>query len=434
LGDGPVRSKSLSRVQAERVAEEMGAAFITSSTAMCVVDPEGRIMSVNDSMCRLLRRARDDLLDSKWMAFTHLDDATTASVLMQQTLSRRNRAYQVEKRVMRQNGVQLRCRETGAAITVGGRDVLLIEILDLTDEHLLAQRATSAEERMKLATEAVQDAFVGMDVNGRITEWNEAAETMFGWSAKEAIGRELASTIVPPDQRAAHAKGLAKYLASGEGPVLNKKVEVSGLRRDGSEFLTELTIWPVATPSGVEFNAFVRDVSERRRFQEELRRLAVAATTDQGTGLKNRRGFFALAQHELNLAQRLGHPLTLIFFDLDRLKHINDTFGHIEGDRAIADTARLLSSAFRESDLVARLGGDEFCVLALGPPEAFAKTMHRFESALAEHDRTAEHPYTLSLSYGVAFFEPASGPVSLDELVSRADASMYEAKQRRRSA
>jgi diguanylate cyclase (GGDEF)-like protein/PAS domain S-box-containing protein len=280
-------------------------------------------------------------------------------------------------------------------------------------------------ERVRLLVEAAHDPFVATADDGTIIEWNAAAQSMFGIARDDALGQTLDTTILPPEARATVAQALEEVRAN---PGTHKLVEVNVRRREEAELPARLTLWAVNVEGRLTFNAFVHDLSERLRFQEELRRLAVAATTDQGTGLKNRRGFFAMAEHELNVARRLGQTLTLIFFDLDRLKTINDTLGHLEGDRAIADTARILASNFRESDLVARLGGDEFCVLALGSEQALEKTIDRLEESVAVHNASAGRPYTLSLSYGVAFYEPAKDSTSLDDLISAADTSMYERK------
>ena len=281
------------------------------------------------------------------------------------------------------------------------------------------------DERVRLLVEAAHDPFVATTADGTLIGWNPAAESLFGWNRDEALGQTLARTILPP-------AAAQTYFAIIDGlqaaPGTHVKLEVKVRRRDGSELHVQLTVWCVVADGRPTFNAFVHDLSERLRFQEELRMLAVAATTDQGTGLKNRRGFFAMAEHELNVARRLGQTLTLIFFDLDRLKNINDSLGHLEGDRAIADAARILASNFRESDLVARLGGDEFCVLAIGSEQALERTIQRLEEAVVSHNASAGRPYTLSLSYGVAFYEPARDAVSLDDLISAADASMYERK------
>jgi diguanylate cyclase (GGDEF)-like protein/PAS domain S-box-containing protein len=245
-------------------------------------------------------------------------------------------------------------------------------------------------------------AMCALDDDGRIVALNDALSALLDRGRDEIEGMSWAA-LSHPDDVPAEALLLGAMLARHRQRYeIDKRLG----RADGTYVWCRTTATATTFGSCTTVLVEALDISEERAlgervaaaeekvrlattaFQEELRRLAIAATTDQGTGLKNRRGFFALAQHELNLAQRLGHPLTLIFFDLDRLKLINDTYGHLEGDRAIADTAQLLSSTFRESDLVARLGGDEFCVLALGPPAAFAQTMRRFERALDEHNRS----------------------------------------------
>lgn len=428
--------KSDARADSPVDAMGLGIVFERSATAMCVLDDEGRIARANDALCKLLDRDRCELSGVAWSELTHAEHVAPEDPRMSAVLERHTSGYEHQSRMVRGDGSLVCCRQTLTRLDEEpeARTRVLVEVVDTTVEHELAEKHRASQQRAGLAIAAAQDAFVGMDSAGVITEWNSAAESMFGWQADEAIGRSLAETIVPEGHREAHTRGLSRYLESGEGPVINKKVEVTALRRDGVEFQVELTVWPVIGRDGLTFNAFLRDASERQRFQEELRQLAIAATTDQGTGLKNRRGFFALAEHEMSVAHRLGQSLTLIFFDIDRLKEINDTLGHLEGDRAIADAARILTGTFRESDLVARLGGDEFCVLALGPREGFSATLRRFEAAVEEHNRTAERPYELSLSYGVSFYDPAKEVASLDLLMSEADASMYESKLRRRSA
>ncbi len=122
----------------------------------------------------------------------------------------------------------------------------------------------------RLILDSAYDAIVAMDSNGRIVDWNRQATATFGWSRDEVLGRNLAETIVPLDHREAHTRGLAHFLATGEGPVLNQRIEVSALRRDGREFLVELTITHVRVEQTDLFYAFVRDISERRRSERLL--------------------------------------------------------------------------------------------------------------------------------------------------------------------
>ncbi len=116
-----------------------------------------------------------------------------------------------------------------------------------------------------------------MSADGLIAEWNRQAEITFGWPRAEAVGRVLSETIIPPQFREAHNRGLARFLAAGEGPVLNRVLEVPALRRDGREFPAEISIAPVRLGEQYLFAAFIRDVTERKRAEEELRRAKEAA-------------------------------------------------------------------------------------------------------------------------------------------------------------
>src|SRR5262249_15422881 len=127
-----------------------------------------------------------------------------------------------------------------------------------------------SESRTRQIVETAHDAFISMDSNGLITGWNARAEETFGWTRQEALGQVLADTIVPARYRKAHIDGLEKFLSSGEGPVLNQRIEIAALHRDGREFPVELSISPLRDGNTFSFNAFVHDISERKRAQELL--------------------------------------------------------------------------------------------------------------------------------------------------------------------
>ncbi|THJ10438.1 MAG: PAS domain S-box protein [Nitrospira sp. CG24C] len=152
-------------------------------------------------------------------------------------------------------------------------------------EHALAREAEASlrksEAHTRRIVEMALDGFIGMDAAGVITDWNVQAEQIFGWPRQEAIGRLLSTTIIPAQHQEAHEKGLRRFLATGEGPVLNTRVEIAGCHRDGHEIPIELAISPSLGQGGVyTFSAFVRDISARkqteeqgRMHQEELQRL-----------------------------------------------------------------------------------------------------------------------------------------------------------------
>ena len=200
--------------------------------------------------------------------------------------------------------------------------------------------------------------------------------------------------------------------------------EVSGLRRDGSTFPSELTLSLLSGGMAM----VVRDITERSEYEDALRHLSLS---DPLTGLYNRRAFTLLAQQLLNVAGRqTGHTL-LLYFDLNRFKAINDEFGHQVGDAALVEVAEVLRETFRESDLIARLGGDEFVVLAVNSLDPSGDVlMARLDQRLNARNAAPDRRYLLSMARGQVRFDPAR-PQSLAELVEEADRAMLAAKRGR---
>lgn len=180
----------------------------------------------------------------------------------------------------------------GCAVVVPIFGLLLWTVKRVRKEYLLAQQerahARDAEASLRKSEthtrriiEMALDGFIGMDAAGVITEWNVQAQQIFGWPRQEAIGRLLSATIIPAQHREAHERGLRHFLATGVGPMLNTRIEITGCHRDGHEIPIELAISPALGQGGAyTFSAFVRDISARKRteqegrmHQEELQRL-----------------------------------------------------------------------------------------------------------------------------------------------------------------
>ena len=138
-----------------------------------------------------------------------------------------------------------------------------------------------SEARLRAIIDTALDALIGMNAKGIITEWNPRAEVIFGWARREAIGQNLADLIIPARYREAHERGLRHFMDTGEGPVLNRRVELTGLRRDGTEFPVEFTISPLQRGKTYVFNAFLSDITERKRAEEIRVRLAAIVESSE---------------------------------------------------------------------------------------------------------------------------------------------------------
>ncbi|MGQ0701999.1 MAG: PAS domain S-box protein [Gemmatimonadales bacterium] len=148
---------------------------------------------------------------------------------------------------------------------------------DVTERRAAERALRDSEARKAAFLENALDAIITMDFEGKVLEFNPAAERIFGYSRGEAVGREMASLIIPPALRERHRRGLARYLATGEGPILDARIEMPGLRKDGTEFPVELTVTRILTPGLPIFTAHLRDITDRAR--RERRRSARLAVT-----------------------------------------------------------------------------------------------------------------------------------------------------------
>jgi PAS domain S-box-containing protein len=164
--------------------------------------------------------------------------------------------------------------------------------VDITERKRAEEALRSSEQNLREIINTAQDAFVAVDADGVITAWNPQAERTFGYTPGEAIGSSFIETIVPPRHRELHARSFENFLETGRAPLFNRRVELEVLHRDGHEVPVEMTMSPVRVGAGYVFNAFLHDISERIRAEEQMRRLAsivgssgdaIVATTTDGT-------------------------------------------------------------------------------------------------------------------------------------------------------
>jgi diguanylate cyclase (GGDEF)-like protein/PAS domain S-box-containing protein len=141
-----------------------------------------------------------------------------------------------------------------------------------TDLATSVAALTQSEHRTRLILETAHDAYVAIDGSGQIIDWNRRAEDLFGWTREEVLGRAVSDTIIPPHFRELHVRGLRHYVETGEGPVLNKRIELSAIDREGREFPVELSIAPVELGGATTFHAFLHDITDRKAAEAALRR------------------------------------------------------------------------------------------------------------------------------------------------------------------
>ena len=288
-------------------------------------------------------------------------------------------------------------------------------------------RLLESEERYRTAIEYSNDG-VSLLRGGRHIYVNQKFLEIYGYDKpEEVLGKTLDLTIHPDDRQIVVERNRKRE----RGEHVPPKYEFKGIRKDGTIVYIEISAASITFHGEPATLAYHRDITKRKALEEKLQAISI---TDELTGLYNRRGFFILSQQQLKLARRTGKNALLFFADLDKLKWINDTIGHQEGDMVLFETARILKDTFRGSDIISRMGGDEFAVLAIDINDETAQILlSRLQASIDAYNALEARKYTLSLSVGVAQYDPQT-PVSLDILISRADALMYEEKRKKQGS
>ncbi len=284
-----------------------------------------------------------------------------------------------------------------------------------------------SEEKYRNILEYIEEGYYEVDLAGNFTFVNCSVSKILGYSAEELKGMnnrqymdEENSTKVFLDYKEVYRTGIPK-----------KSLDVELIRKDTEKVYVGISISLIrdSLKQAIGFRGIIRDITERKRMEEEIKDLSI---TDYLTGLHNRRGFMTLAERELKIQERTKSGLLLLFADIDNMKWINDTLGHEKGDQALVEIAAIFKKVFRKSDIIARVGGDEFAVLGIG---ATSKDFDSFQSQLKHHLGTTNamenREFKLSVSVGMAYKDPEH-TASLDELMSKADALMYEQKRSKR--
>ncbi len=258
-------------MRARRTAQmERDRFFSLTRDLLCVVGFDGYFKRVNPAWETALGYSSQELMSKPLLEFIHPDDREKSAAMGAQ-LHKEGELLGFENRYLCKDGSHrwflwsARCLHEEKLIYASARD--------LTDRKRMEESLRRSEERSRSIIESAHDAFVTIDRDGLIRDWNLQAEKMFGWTHAEALGRYLHETIIPEKYREAHVRGMEHLRTTGEGPVLNKTLELTALRRNGDEFPVEFVIWPLEVGNVTTFHAFVRDITARKQADEHIQKL-----------------------------------------------------------------------------------------------------------------------------------------------------------------
>jgi diguanylate cyclase (GGDEF)-like protein/PAS domain S-box-containing protein len=308
-------------------------------------------------------------------------------------------------------------------VEADGRRLIGGVAVDVTLLRQAELRVGESERRYRHLVESGQGLIWTHDLEGKLTSINPAALKLLGYAAEDVIGRNFRDLLTERG-RELFPRYLERVGETGMDSGL-----MFAAARDGQERTWRYHNVRVTDRDQLPYVlGHAQDVTELREAQEHLQTLSL---TDELTGLHNRRGFFTMASRLLRAAPRTGQEFTVLYTDVDHLKTVNDTYGHDAGSALLVGAADVLKNTFRAADVVGRIGGDEFVALAAISRLGSNVIVERLQTHLANYNARSTRPYALSLSYGIAHFDP-TGSTSLEEVVRQADHAMYEQKRSKR--
>lgn len=287
-------------------------------------------------------------------------------------------------------------------------------------------RIADSEERYRTLWEISPDAIIAINERGLIQFANPAVAKIFGYAQEELQGQDIC-ILIPPHLHAAHRKGLARYIATGDRNVSWRGVEMNALDKRGLDVAVELTFSELTLSDQQRvFIGTLRDIRQRKQHEAELQQ---SATHDSLTGLPNRLLLFDRVEQALHAAHRQESTVGILCVGLDNFKYINDSLGHDWGDALLREAGKRLQACVREIDTVARVGGDEFVLLLTELDKAtdLDTVAQRVLASIAEPFQYKNSEAFVSASIGACSY-PGDGATRA-ELLQHADIAMYRAKE-----
>lgn len=420
--------------------------FDAIPASVFIVDSDVRIFNVNAAAARMLSMDKDAFILKKSGEVLHCVNADNAggcggsahcaNCVIRHSVYEASQGRGVFRqtsslRVHREDKIEeAHFMISASSVFHAGEGFILLTLEDVTELKNAERELEHTATKLHTITSVLGEGVYVLDAEGRLTFMNPEAERLLGWTEEELLGKNIHEVIH-------YQKADGAPLPASECPVLRtidsnacyRIAEDIFTHKDGTMIPVSFVATPISRKGKVTGSvAAFHDITGRKKAQEELKRanelLEHRATTDTLTGIFNRLKFDDLMESELERVVRHASPLSLIMFDIDHFKKVNDTYGHHVGDKVLKEVTRIVTGELRKYDSFARWGGEEFIILS--PYSNLGNALHLAERL---QKGISEHPIDLvgriTCSFGVAEF--SAGDDS-DSLLRRVDKALYKAK------
>jgi len=404
----------------------------TIPNALFLLSTSGKVVITNDAACEIFDETMSDIIGQsigKYLPNVDWNSEYEEIMGMLKSPQPQHLNRPGWQTGMNRSGDEIALETRIASLALGEEKYLIVIITDIRERLATEIEVLNSEKRFRTLFDSLVSIGVqGVDSEGRIFYWNKASESMFGYAEKDAIGRKIDSLIIPDSLRNEYYESFKPFV---EGDSMLPIREWNLSNADGGDVPAQ--VYQIRLPNidgKTELYYVEINLSVIKRLEDYQQRLEHLVTHDPLTGLPNRVLLADRFQQAIHHCNRNAKKLAVAYIDLDGFKEVNDSYGHLIGDKLLIQVGKRLASVLRLEDTLARLGGDEFVVLLVDLDES--EDVHIPIRQIIEE---CKKPYTIdemsiyvSLSIGISFY-PQEYPVDADQIMRQADFAMYRTKQ-----
>jgi len=385
---------------------------------------EGRILECNTAGAKIYGYTKEEMIGLTLADLVPEEFAKTLpSVITEKETTRGIFLPRISKK---KDGTIFPTEIASKIINIAGKPRLIAYIRDITKRKEAEKKLRKARKMFASLFNSSPEATLYHDKEGRIININPRFTELFGYILEEIKGRNINEGFIHPLDKIEEGEKLDKTVLS-EGYFNFESIRK---KKDGTLFPVYISGSNIVIDGQLKgmIGTYV-DITERKKLQEELEKLA---HFDILTGCCSRGYGLDLLEQQIKMAKRKKTPVLLSYLDVDNFKHINDVFGHKEGDMVLKETVKLFKLTLREVDIICRIGGDEF--LLIFPDNSLNNApliRKRLSKNLEKLNQKLAKPYKVNFSIGLSYYNPAN-PLSIEELIRIADENMYKEKKRKK--